>query len=190
RRHHALDEARRQDVDPHLPRQAGDQEAGRDAHGQGQGLARVLGGRDQARAHPVRARGHLAPDGAGSPPSRRLQAAHQDPLRGPARAGRDVTVAKKGMQELVDLSAEELASTEQDLREELFQTRFKNQMRQLDNPLKIRHLRRQIARVRTLMTTPVKAQAPAAREEKAKASPAKKTKEKKAARAPAKEKAR
>jgi len=94
------------------------------------------------------------------------------------------------MQELVDLSAEELASTEQDLREELFQTRFKNQMRQLDNPLKIRHLRRQIARVRTLMTTPVKAQAPAARKAKAKASPAKETKEKKAAKAPAKEKAR
>ena len=99
-------------------------------------------------------------------------------------------MANKGIQDLVDLTPEELAAQEQELREELFQTRFKNQMRQLDNPLKIRHLRRQIARVRTLMTTPVKAQAPAAQKAKAKASPAKETKEKKAAKAPAKEKAR
>jgi large subunit ribosomal protein L29 len=102
-------------------------------------------------------------------------------------------VAKKGMQELVDLSPEELAAQELELREELFQTRFKNQMRQLDNPLRIRHLRRQIARTRTLMTTPVKAKAATKAAAKASApaaaKPAKKVKEK-AAKAPAKEKAR
>jgi len=95
-------------------------------------------------------------------------------------------VAKKGMQDLVDLSPDELVATEQELREELFQTRFKNQMRQLDNPLKIRHLRRQIARTRTLIAQPVKARA-------AKTTPPpapKPAKKEKAAKAPAKEKAR
>ncbi len=37
-------------LDPHLPRQAGYQETGRDPHGQGQGRAGVLGCRRQARA--------------------------------------------------------------------------------------------------------------------------------------------
>lgn len=112
-------------------------------------------------------------------------------------------MAKKGMQELVDLTSDELAAQELELREELFQTRFKNQMRQLDNPLKIRHLRRQIARVRTLMTTPAKqasgaratatpAAAPKAKTTKTTkaAKPAKANKKEKAAKAPAKEKAR
>jgi len=103
-------------------------------------------------------------------------------------------VAKKGMQELADQSPEELAATEQDLREELFQTRFKNQMRQLDNPLRIRHLRRQIARTKTLMAHPATAtrtaKAKATKTEAPAAKPAKETKAKKAAKAPAKEKAR
>jgi large subunit ribosomal protein L29 len=99
-------------------------------------------------------------------------------------------VAKKGMQDLVDLSPEELVTTEQELREELFQTRFKNQMRQLDNPLRIRHLRRQLARTRTLMAQPAKAQATkATKTAPAKAAP-KPAKKEKAAKASAKEKAR
>ena len=103
-------------------------------------------------------------------------------------------MAKKGMQELVDLSPEELTSAEADLREELFQARFKNQMRQLDNPLRIRHLRRQVARAKTLLAqparTPSKASASSAAPKAAVAEkPVKETK-KKAAKAPAKEKAR
>ena len=103
-------------------------------------------------------------------------------------------MAKKGMQELVDLSPEELATAEADLREELFQARFKNQMRQLDNPLRIRHLRRQVARAKTLIANPVKTQAKASATVAPKAAaaekPAKEAKAKKAAKAPAKEKAR
>jgi len=108
-------------------------------------------------------------------------------------------VANKSMQNLVDLTPEELVAQELELREEMFQTRFKNQMRQLDNPLKIRHLRRQIARVQTLMATPAKqasgarasATQAAAPKAKAKAAlPAKANKKEKAAKAPAKEKAR
>ena len=55
-RDHAPHQARRPRVDPHLPRRAGVEEAGRGPHGQGQGRARVLGGPRQARPHHVRAR--------------------------------------------------------------------------------------------------------------------------------------
>ena len=46
----AQDQARRQGLDQRLPRQELHEEAGRDPHGLGQGLARGLGLRDQARA--------------------------------------------------------------------------------------------------------------------------------------------
>ena len=52
----AQDQARRQGLDQHLPRQALHPEAGRDPHGLGQGHARGLGGRGQARPRDVRAR--------------------------------------------------------------------------------------------------------------------------------------
>jgi len=38
-----------------------------------------------------------------------------------------------------------------ELREELFNLRFRNSMRQLDNPLKIREGRREIARLLTIL---------------------------------------
>ena len=47
-------QAGRQDLDPGLPGQARDQEARRDADGQGQGEPGVLGGGGQARPHPLR----------------------------------------------------------------------------------------------------------------------------------------
>ena len=50
------DPPRRQGLDQRLPGQAGDQEAGRDAHGLRQGLARGLGRGRQARPRDVRAR--------------------------------------------------------------------------------------------------------------------------------------
>jgi large subunit ribosomal protein L29 len=60
-------------------------------------------------------------------------------------------VAKKHMQSLTDMSAEELAVHAGELREELFNLRFKNKMRTLDNPVRIRYVRRQIARAETLL---------------------------------------
>jgi large subunit ribosomal protein L29 len=39
-----------------------------------------------------------------------------------------------------------------ELREELFQMRFRNAMRQLDNPLKIRAARREMARLITVLS--------------------------------------
>ncbi len=38
-----------------------------------------------------------------------------------------------------------------DLREELFNLRFRNVMRQADNPLRIREVRRAIARINTIL---------------------------------------
>jgi len=56
------------------------------------------------------------------------------------------------MRELKDLSADDLRKKESDLREELFNLRFQKKVGQMENPLKIRSLRRDIARVQTLMS--------------------------------------
>jgi large subunit ribosomal protein L29 len=56
------------------------------------------------------------------------------------------------MQSLTDMSAEELVARAGELREELFNLRFKNRMRTLDNPVRIRFVRRQIARAETLLS--------------------------------------
>jgi large subunit ribosomal protein L29 len=58
----------------------------------------------------------------------------------------------KRVQPLVDMSAEELAVHAGELREELFNLRFKNRMRTLDNPVRIRSVRRQVARAETLLS--------------------------------------
>jgi len=60
-------------------------------------------------------------------------------------------MSAKRYRELENLTPVELEQRLHDLREELFQNRFKNSMRQLDNPLKIRSARRDIARVLTLL---------------------------------------
>ena len=56
-------------------------------------------------------------------------------------------MASKSFRDLVDLSPGELEVRLKELREELFTLRFRNSMRQLDNALKIRSTRRDIARV-------------------------------------------
>src|SRR6266850_346726 len=58
-------QAARQDLHPDLPGQAGDEEAGRDADGQGQGQPGILGGRGQARACHVRDGGRGRGDSQG-----------------------------------------------------------------------------------------------------------------------------
>ena len=50
-----------------------------------------------------------------------------------------------------ELNADEVQLKIRDLREDLFNLRFRNSMRQLDNALKIRSTRRDIARVLTLL---------------------------------------
>ena len=46
----------------------------------------------------------------------------------------------------------ELEQMERDLARDLWKTRFSNFTNQLDNTSKIRHLRREIARVKTILT--------------------------------------
>jgi large subunit ribosomal protein L29 len=50
-----------------------------------------------------------------------------------------------------ELTADEVTLKIKDLREELFNLNFRNSMRQLDNPLKIRELRRDMARLMTVL---------------------------------------
>jgi large subunit ribosomal protein L29 len=50
-----------------------------------------------------------------------------------------------------EMTHEELTQRVTDLREELFNLRFRNSMRQLDNPLKIRESRREMARLLTVL---------------------------------------
>ena len=50
-----------------------------------------------------------------------------------------------------DMSVDEITQRVSELREELFNLRFRNTMRQLDNPLKIRESRREMARHLTIL---------------------------------------
>jgi large subunit ribosomal protein L29 len=50
-----------------------------------------------------------------------------------------------------DMSVDEIQQRVTDLREELFNLRFRNSMKQLDNPLKIREGRREMARLITVL---------------------------------------
>jgi large subunit ribosomal protein L29 len=50
-----------------------------------------------------------------------------------------------------DMSVDELKLRVSELREEMFNLRFRNTMKQLDNPLKIREGRREIARLITIL---------------------------------------
>ena len=60
-------------------------------------------------------------------------------------------MAAKSFRDLSNLSSPELDVKLKELREELFTLRFRNSMRQLDNALKIRSTRRDIARVLMLL---------------------------------------
>ena len=52
---------------------------------------------------------------------------------------------------LRDLSLDELRKKTDELNEELFNLRLRNSVKQLDNPLKIREVRRDLARIHTIL---------------------------------------
>ena len=54
-------------------------------------------------------------------------------------------------QSMKEMTADEIQHRVGELREELFNLRFRNSMRQLDNPLKIRESRREMARLLTVL---------------------------------------
>ncbi len=51
---------------------------------------------------------------------------------------------------LRDLSSEELAAKEKELHEAVFKLRFQLATGQIDDPVKIRHVRKDLARVKTI----------------------------------------
>jgi large subunit ribosomal protein L29 len=51
-----------------------------------------------------------------------------------------------------EMTAAEVEQKRDELRKELFNLRFRNAMRQLDNPVQIRYLKRDIARLATALT--------------------------------------
>jgi large subunit ribosomal protein L29 len=50
-----------------------------------------------------------------------------------------------------EMSADEIRTRMGELREEIFNLRFRNSMKQLDNPLKIREGRRELAQLNTVL---------------------------------------
>jgi len=62
-----------------------------------------------------------------------------------------VTVPHVKAQSLKEMTPDEIRHRVGELREELFNLRFRNSMRQLDNPLKIRESRREMARLLTVL---------------------------------------
>jgi large subunit ribosomal protein L29 len=62
-----------------------------------------------------------------------------------------VTVPHVKAQSMREMTVEEIRQRVAELREELFNLRFRNSMRQLDDPLKIRQSRREMARLLTVL---------------------------------------
>jgi large subunit ribosomal protein L29 len=59
--------------------------------------------------------------------------------------------SKKTLTTLRDKSADELRARERDLREQLFKLRFQRATGRLENPMKMRQVRREIAQIETLL---------------------------------------
>lgn len=55
------------------------------------------------------------------------------------------------IRELRELSVEELQNKELELKDQLFKLRFQKSLGQLDNPMKIRNIRKDLARIKTLL---------------------------------------
>ena len=55
------------------------------------------------------------------------------------------------IQELKELSADELRTKETELQDQLFKLRFQKSLGQLDSPMKVKNVKRDIARIETLL---------------------------------------
>ena len=63
------------------------------------------------------------------------------------------------IKEIRELTAAELASRKQELKQELFHLRIQQQSGQIEKPSQIRAIRREIARIETVLTQKQKSQA-------------------------------
>src|SRR5262249_34866055 len=84
---------------------------------------------------------------AGSDGARGVEAADPHQVRDPLRAGEDAMKAA----ELRDLGADELGAKERELADQLFRMRIQKSMGQLEAPEKMRSIRRDLARVKTVL---------------------------------------
>lgn len=66
--------------------------------------------------------------------------------------------AKEYNEKIRNMSLEELKAEEQELRAQLFKLRFKSATAPIDNPVQIRYLKRDIARVKTVISEKEQAQ--------------------------------
>ncbi|MGZ7066577.1 MAG: 50S ribosomal protein L29 [Candidatus Aminicenantales bacterium] len=55
------------------------------------------------------------------------------------------------IRELRELSADELRSKNTELQDQLFKLRFQKSLGQLDSPMKVKNIRRDIARIKTVL---------------------------------------
>lgn len=60
------------------------------------------------------------------------------------------------VKELRNMSSEDLKKKDKDLREDYFKLRFQNGIRRLENPSRLAQLRREIARVQTIINEQVR----------------------------------
>ena len=82
----------------------------------------------------------------------RPQAAHQDAVHLPGSEG-----AQMKIKELKELSADELKHREAELVDQLFKLRFQKSLGQLESPMKVKNIKRDIARIKTLLNQATKA---------------------------------
>jgi large subunit ribosomal protein L29 len=59
--------------------------------------------------------------------------------------------SKKTLKTLTDKSVEELKARQRDLREQMFKLRFQRATGRVENPMKMREVRREIAQIETLL---------------------------------------
>src|SRR6266496_1600467 len=147
-RHDPRRQARRENLDPYLPRQADHQETGGNPHGQGERGARGLGRRGQAGPDPLRDGGARRDAGARSAGACRRQDRVEDPLRYAAFPDGD-GMKKKERETLAQQGFDDLAEKEKQLKEASWKLRLQQDTGQLENPSRLRVLRRDIARVKT-----------------------------------------
>ena len=55
------------------------------------------------------------------------------------------------LREMKELSADELQAKEGEFRDQLFKLRFQKSLGQLENPMKIKNIKKDIARIKTLL---------------------------------------
>ena len=67
------------------------------------------------------------------------------------------------IKEILELTPDELATRKRELREESFHLRIQQQSGQLENPSQLRAIRREVARIETVLTQKKKAASPAAK---------------------------